>query len=581
MKKENYYIKNLKRLYPFVKKFKGLIVKAGIFFFIGIIIEIPIPLITKYLIDNVFVDKNYNLFIIVISVLIGAHLLIIVTNYIKSYLIINLKENVILDVDSKMYNHIQRLSLNFFKSTQTSYLTSRIREDTWAIQHLISYTMLNVLKDLLVFAAGIFLLALLHLKLAIFSISLMPFYVLSLKIFNKKIRNSQKEYQEQSAIVSGKIQESFSAIFYIKIFLRECFQLNKIIEELKIARRKGINASLYQIKADTLTVVISALGPILVLGYGGWEVMRGSLSIGGLVAFSGFLGYLYGPARRLMFINTELQRGFASLDRLFELLDLKVEEYEGINSKKIPNIPPKLLFENVSFSYDADEKLVLDTINLEITHNKIIALVGDSGVGKTTLVNLIPAFYKPNSGNIFINDINISSVSLMDLRKIIGIVGQEPFVFNDTILNNIKFGNIEANPDEIFESAKMANAYDFIKNKPEKFDTIIGERGAKLSIGEKQRIGIARCLLKKPLILILDEPTSSNDPESEKLIMESLKNMKEGRIIIVIAHRMSTIMNADEIFFLKGGKILEKGTHSELINKKNNYYDFFNSQFRE
>ena len=565
----------IKRFLRFLKPYwkKGVIAFSFMLFSVGL--QLPMPFLTRYLIDKVIVFKSFQLLNIIGFVLIGVLLIRTASVFIQNYLLTTFRGRVLFDIRLKMFEHIQKVNLSFFHKRETGYLMSRVSNDVNQVQGLLADTLVSAGQNMLTFIAGVACTLYIHPKLALICFSILPFYFLSLIIFNRRLRKMSYEVQEQYALVQKDLQELLSAVSLIKAFTGEKRATIKMLRRIKNAIRQQVRRDIFSTIAVISSVIISAIAPIILIWYGCAEIMRGNLTIGGLIAFNSFIGYLFGPAQVLFNLNLGVQRSLAAVERIFEILDLKPER-EGEKEIKIEEA--RVIFDNVSFSYQNKEE-VLKNVSFEAKPNEVCAIVGRSGVGKTTLVSLIPRFYEPNKGRILIDDEDIKDVKLKSLRDNIGICSQETFLFSDTVKENIKFGSHNASDDEIKEAAKLAYADVFIKNLPDGYDAKVGERGINLSGGERQRIAIARALIKNPKILIFDEAMSQLDSESERLIQSALTNLLKNRTTFIIAHRLSTIQNADSILVLDNGKIVGQGRHDELYRTCQVYRNLHDEQF--
>ncbi|MGB9721473.1 MAG: ABC transporter ATP-binding protein [bacterium] len=563
--------KFLKFLKPY--SLKGLIAFISMLFSIGL--QLPIPFLTRYLIDKVIVLKNFQLLNIIGFTIITILSIRSATAFFEGFLLATFRGRVLFDIRLKLFEHIQKLSLSFFHKKETGYLMSRLSDDVNAVQGLLADTLVTAGQNILTFIAGVACTLYIHPKLALICFLILPFYLLSLMVFNKRVRRMSYEVRERYALLNRDLQELLSGVSVIKAFTGEKRATMKMLGKIKEAIRKEVKLDITATIASISSALISSAGPIVLIWFGCSEIMRGNLTIGSLIAFNSFIGYLFGPTRNLYNLNLNVQRSLAAVERIFEMLDLAPER-DG--KKEIEIKEGRVVFDNVSFSYNGKEE-VLKNISFEANPGEVIAIVGRSGVGKTTLVSLIPRFFEPTKGRILIDGMDISEVNLKSLRKQIGICSQETFLFSDTIKENIRFGNPEAKDCEIEECARLAYADVFIKDLPEGYKTKIGERGVNLSGGERQRIAIARALIKNPKILILDEATSQLDSESENLIQEALKNLLKNRTTFIIAHRLSTIKNADKILVLDDGKIVGQGKHDDLYKTCSVYKMLYDEQF--
>jgi ATP-binding cassette, subfamily B, bacterial len=488
-----------------------------------------------------------------------------VMQFTRSYLAHLAGWGVVSDARKFVYEHMQQLSLRFYEDKQTGQLMSRVVNDTDLFERMIAHAIPDVIVNVLTFVAITLVLASMNWQLTLYSMAPIPLVVLALVGFSKVVRPAFRRRQHDVGELNAVLNDSISGIREIKAFNRESEQLERVevgIERYRVSMLTALRLmAIFQPFIDFST----SIGQLVVIFFGGQMALRGTLSIADLVAFFLYLEMFYQPIRALGMSWEQVQEAMAGFDRVEELLDETSEVKESPNPIPLPErIQGHLTLENVSFSYN-DNEIVLKDINLDIPASHVIALVGPTGVGKSTLVSLIPRFYDVNTGSIKLDGIDIRDIEVENLRQNISIVLQDVFLFHGTVRDNILFGNPKASETDILEAAKISNAYEFIKDLPEGFNTLIGERGVKLSGGQRQRISIARAVLKNTPILILDEATSSVDTETELLIQQALERLMEGRTTIIIAHRLSTIRNADKIVVLKGDSIVEQGTHQELI----------------
>jgi len=398
-------------------------------------------------------------------------------------------------------------------------------------------------------------------------------------VFTEKAHKGYREVRKIRGELTSSLQENIFGMKEIKAYAREKHQLAKF----SFKGRKFFKINLYVAKLwatyQSWIIFLSSLGYLIIIWFGSIKVVSGEISVGTLVAYIGYLHLLYTPVHQLNQVNHMMQHARAAGERIFEIMDAYSDVKDSPNSIfPSTNLKGKVKFENVYFAYE-DEKYVLKNISFDVKEGEKIALVGPSGAGKSTLVSLIPRFYDVNKGSIYIDDKNIKDYKIFYLRSQIGIVLQEPFIFSGTVMENITFGKKNVSENEVIEAAKLANAHDFISNLPDGYETDVGDMGNSLSVGQKQRIAIARVFLKNPSILILDEFTSSLDAESESLIMEALQRLIEGRTVFIIAHRLSLVRNVDRIFVLNEGEIVETGNHLQLLKEKGLYYKLYNLQY--
>lgn len=565
------------RFFQFLKPYwkKGLF--AFLLMMFAVSLKLPMPFLTKYLLDQVVVVKDFQLLNTIGFVLLGVLFVRAVSGLAERYLLITFRARVLFNIRLKLFQHLQKLSLRFFHRKETGYLMARVGYDVEGVRGLLADNLVSGLQNLLTFAVGVGCTLYIHPKLALISFSILPVYALSVFVFNRRIRGMSHEMRERFAIVEKDLQELLSGIFIIKAFSREKHTAGKMAHVAKDAVRREVRLELLSTLAATCSTVISAAGPLVLIWYGCAEIMRGSLTVGGLVAFNAFLRYLFGPTNALMNLNIGVQRSLAACERIFEILDSEPDVTEKEGAVALGDVRGDVRFKGVSFAYN--EAKVLDRIDLDVRAGELIAVVGRSGVGKSTLVNLIPRFFDPQEGSIRLDGYDLRDLKLRSLRDSIGTVSQETFLFSDTVRENIRFGRLGAADKEIVEAARLAHADEFIRKLERGYETRIGERGVTLSGGERQRIALARAILKDPKILILDEATSNLDSESERLIQEAMRPLMHDRTSFVIAHRLSTILDADRIIVLAGGRIVEQGTHGELYARGGTYKKLYDEQF--
>jgi subfamily B ATP-binding cassette protein MsbA len=578
MEYEGKVFANLKRFLPFLRPQIKRFLFAGTLMLVSVLLTLPLPLITRYIIDNVLPHKKIVVLNLLIFSLAGFMLMKGISELLNVYFLSQFRAKVIFDIQIKLFQHVQKLGLSYFKNIKTGYLMSRLSNDVSNLQSLLAGTLLEFLKDGMTFIVGVIIIFIFHWKLALASLITLPLFIYSIHFFSGKIRKKSREIQERIAFVLETLQESLSAIMIVKSFQLEKHETTRLLKRLKDVIKNQIKFNLLTSISSYTTAFIGGIGTLIVLWYGGREIAKGTLTLGTFVAFGAFLANIFGPVQRLMNLNTNVQTSIASLERVFQLFDIIPDIIEPYEPKKFETINGLVEFSEITFYYCSPEP-ILKNINLIIEPRSIVALVGKSGSGKTTLANLLPRFYDPQQGNIFVDKINIREVRIRDLRKIIGIVPQEPFLFSGSIKDNIKLGKLSASDEEIFEAAKLANADLFIKEFPRGYDTEVGERGAKLSGGQRQMISIARAVIKKPKILILDEATSELDAESERLIQDALLRIWKDRTTFIIAHRFSTILNADKIVVMNNGNILDQGKHYELYRRCEYYRKLCLDQF--
>jgi ABC-type multidrug transport system fused ATPase/permease subunit len=593
---KHYYYLSLLKTY-FKHHIINLILGAFLVFLLSLLI-LPTPLITRLILDNTLPNKNLQELLILILIVFGLLIFTRIVSYFQGLLFYKINSKVVLDIRLDLLKKIGKLPLRISKKYSTGYLISRINDDTSRLQSLFADTMVSIVRDILTFLVGLTAIFIIHWKLALLSISILPLYIISTIYFSKKIRKLSKTYYEDSAQTTKQLEESLNMLELSKVFLHYKYNLLRYYRKAKRTYRSDIKLGRTSLLNGAITGFIGGIAPITIIGYGGYEIIQGRLTIGSLIAFNSFVGYLFGPASRLINVNIQIQKSLIALKRVRELFDLPEEEIDP--KFQIKYNLNELAFKDVSFSYEKRNifinkvskdvnklevcnkndlslarKIVLNKINFRIENGQKIGIVGGSGSGKTTLLRLLSGLYEPNTGNIIINDKILANSEIIALRKYIAIVEQEPFLFDDTIFNNIRFGNPQAGDEDVILAAQQAYAIEFIEELPEKYQTKVGNKGGNLSVGQKQRIAIARALIRKPKILILDEATSNVDAISESYINKTIFNLPKNMIVIIVAHKLQKIQKCDKIFVIENGRIIESGSHKDLIENNGLYKKMF------
>lgn len=539
-----------------------------------------VPWIIRDVIDDVLATKNMALLNAIAAGIVFIFLLRGIFFYGQNYLMSYIGQKVVIDIREAVYRHLHRLSLSYFEKRQTGAIMSYITNDVAALQNALVDNLIEMVTEGMVLIGSMASMFYIHWKLSLLTFVTLPLVAQAMNIFGKKLRTSSRVMQERAADITSVLQETIASVRVIKSFVREDYEIDRFNRENYSNFRAQMKTA--QLMA-TLTPVIEFLGAIgvtVIIWYGGLEVINGNLTSGSLIAFLIYVVNITNPIKRLSRVYANIQRALAAAQRVFDVLDTEPEIQDQPNAQILPPISGKVAFENVSFAYKPEE-MALDNISLTAEPGQMIAIVGPSGAGKTTIANLIPRFYDPMSGKVLIDDIDIQTVTLESLRRQIGIVPQETTLFNGTVYENILYGNLEASRDQIVAAAKAANAHQFISAMPQGYETQIGERGSQLSGGQRQRIAIARAILKNPRVLILDEATSALDTESEKLVQEALDQLMVGRTSFVIAHRLSTVQRAANILVMNKGRIIEQGTHQTLVATGGMYNKLYRVQFAD
>jgi len=522
------------------------------------------PYLMKILIDDAIGNSNLTLLVWLTISLVIIYLLRALTEAGRSYLLGKLGQRIMVDLRRKIYEHLQVLSLSFYDKNETGRIMSRVMSDTERVQFFLTWGIQQFFMDILILVFVAIILFTMNWQLAIIVLTPTPILIIGTKFFSKKIHNVYHKAWRRWADLSTILADTVPGITVVKAFSQERREINKFNRKTHELYEVNVKISFMEGIFFPLVGFIMTLGAVSVWWFGGRQILSGNLTLGVLTAFISYTWRFYEPVGRLSNMSSILLRATTSAERIFEVLDTRPEVHDSPNAVSLPPLKGHIKFHNVSFAYENGET-VLRNINLEIKPGQKIGLVGPSGAGKTTLAKLILRFYDPTEGKITIDGYDLREVKQESLRRQIGIVLQEPFLFKGSIAENIAYGNPGAPPEKIIEAAKAANIHDFILSLPEAYDTDVGERGHRLSGGEKQRVSIARALLRDPRILILDEATSSVDTATESLIQQALERLMENRTSIIIAHRLSTLRNADKIVVVDRGKIVEEGSHEELI----------------
>ena len=535
--------------------------------------------LVKPVLDDIFLAKNPASLKWIPFAVVGIFLIKGSCNYAQTILMSFIGLRIVTDMRNKLYDQIQKQSLAFFTQHPTGVLMSRITNDVLSIQTASSEAVTSIIKDTFTLIALVCVIFYTDWQLAIIAMIVFPVTIYPISRFGKKMRKVTTSAQITMGTLSSLLQETISGTRIVKAFCMEKYESNRFAAENERLFKLNMKAVSVNALSHPLMEFLGGLGIAAVIFYGGYNVVEGNSTPGTFFSFLAAVLMLYEPVKRLTNVNNTINQGIAGADRVFSIIDLVPDIKDKSDAINLPPVSRSIDIENVTFCYE--QTPVLKNINLSIKAGEVVAFVGMSGGGKTSLVNLIPRFYDVTGGRIFIDGYDIRDVTIQSLRGQIAIVTQQTILFNDTVKNNVAYGDIDRTEDEIVSAAKAANAHDFIMKLPNGYDSNIGELGTKLSGGEKQRISIARALLKNAPILILDEATSSLDTEAEIEVQDALDNLMKGRTTLVIAHRLSTIRNANRIIALVNGQILEEGNHETLMEKKGEYYRLYNLQFKD
>ncbi|MFW6273679.1 MAG: ABC transporter ATP-binding protein [Halanaerobium sp.] len=576
----------LKRVFKYILPYKGRLAGGVISMLVHAFLTVFFVRVFQGLLETIISDIDMGRegmiqLSLVAGMMIVVYFLKGVSYYGKTYLVSYVSQKSIKDMRDDLYSHLHNLSLSFYSKNKTGDILSRVTNDVQQLESSMIKTTVGSIDKIFTLVGGIIYLVYLNYRLTIFLIIILPFITYVITKFNYKLKKVSRRVQIKIADVSDVLQETLSAVRVVKSFGREEYEFERFSSENQANFRAKMKKTQYGAILTPLVEFLAAISFTAILWYGGYEVMQGRMTASELIAFFTLLLTISEPLRAITKLSKRLQNLFASAERVFEIMDTESELREDDENKiELQEVQGEVVFDNVSFAYNRDE-VVLKNINLTARPGEVVALVGHSGAGKTTMVDLIPRFFDPIEGRIRLDGHDLKDLKIDTLRDFIGIVPQETILFSGSLRDNIAYGDLDADDRAIQESAKAANAHDFIMSFPDGYDTMVGERGVGLSGGQKQRISIARAILKNPKILILDEATSSLDSESEALVQEALEHLMENRTTFIIAHRLSTIKNADKIVVVEQGEIMEQGSHQELLKKQGKYASLYQGQFIE
>lgn len=573
----------LKKFLSYYKPYKKLFIADMFCAMVGAGITLIFPMITRYITGVILAIEPVNIQLIYQLGFLMLFLVVIeyFCNFYISYQGHVMGTYMERDIRNELFEHYQKLSFRFYDEQKTGQLMSRITNDIFSLTELYHHGPEDIVISLIKFIGAFVILAQIHLPLTLVIFAFIPLMGGFAFYYNKKMKKAFKCNKERIGDINARIEDNLSGIRVVKSFANEDKEMHKFQIDNKNFVDSKINSYLYMGKYHAGLVAFTSTITVVMIFFGALFISNGAITTADLIAFALYITNLIEPVKKLMNFTEQFQEGATGFERFMEILEIEPDIQDCEDAKELKQVEGHVCFDNVSFRYNDQTDYVFKNIDLEVKPGDYLALVGSSGVGKTTLCSLLPRFYEVSDGRILIDDFDIKNVTLHSLRENIGIVQQDVYLFAGTIMDNIRYGKFDATDEEVIEAAKKANAHDFIMELPHGYNTDCGQRGVKLSGGQKQRLSIARVFLKNPPILIFDEATSALDNESEHIVQQSLESLAMNRTTFVIAHRLSTIKNAKRICVLTENGIVEQGTHDELLKLNGQYAYLYNMQFKE
>jgi ATP-binding cassette, subfamily B, bacterial MsbA len=571
---------NWKRLFGYLKPYNGRMTLAILALLVSSGFGLAFPLVIVRLLNSVTQAKSFAPLNNLALLLVGIFLLQAAFSFVQSYLLAYIGEHIVYDLRTSLYDHLQQLSLDFYANRRVGDIISRLSSDVTQMRTMLTSNLTTLLSSVVTLVGAIVIVLTLNARLTLFILALVPAVLLVAFLFGSRIQKGSTRIQDELADSTIVAEEGLQGIRVVKSFGRETYETKRYDTAMEKTFRASLQMAVYNSAFGSVMMFLGFGSIAAVMWYGGREVIAGRLTLAMITGFLMYFITIAGSLGGLANLYGQLRAAMGGVQRVFEILDTKASVHDAPNAIVLPASNGKINFQNVSFSYE-DNSPVIQGVSLDVQPGEILAFVGPSGAGKSTIFNLIPRFYDPTDGVIKIDGCDLRSVSQESLRAQMAIVPQETLLFGGTIRENILYGRLDASEAEMISAAKAANAHEFIMEFPKQYETTVGERGTKLSGGQRQRIAIARAVLKDPRILLLDEATSSLDNESERLVQEALNRLMQNRTTIIIAHRLSTIKVADRIAVLDDGRVVELGTHQELMERNGIYARLYSMQFRD
>ena len=569
----------LNRLAGYLKDYRGTIIIAIIFTVVSTLLNLVAPYLIGVAIDQYIIPRNWGGLINIAAVMVGVYLFAAFVDMAVGWIMADVSQKILKNLRGNLFDHMQALSLGYFDKTSSGDLMSRLTNDIDTIGAVLNHNLTSLTRSILTILGIIVAMFLLNVRLALASLIVFPIMIVFTAQIGKRARSRFRDLQRNMGRLNGVMQESITGQKAVISFWQQGTVIRKFRKSNADVREAGTKAQTYAMLVPPLVGILSNANIAIVAGIGSWMVLEGLVTIGIISVFISYSRKFSDPLRQFSNLYNSLQSALAGAERVFEVLDVVPEIEDKPDALSVDDFEGKVEFRNVEFSYVPKEKVIKE-MSFEVEPGQVIAIVGPTGAGKTTMVNVLSRFYDIQEGSILIDDKNILEYKKDDLRRQLGVVLQDVFLFSGTVMENIRYGNLEATDEDCIAAAKLANADGFIRRLPQGYDTLLSERAGNLSQGQRQLISIARAILSDPSILILDEATSSVDTRTETQIQKALQRLMEDRTSFVIAHRLSTIRKADTVLVVNHGEIVERGTHEELMEKKGFYYNLYMSQFK-